>query len=141
MLFWKGGRSKSRKTGSLQTWPISAIRMKILNLVLKKRWDLLKIFFIENWYCLILWLSIATQLSTNSPFAWNPFSFLDEQKNRCIFCYKLMKWVKSRYIDKWNNCVIDFYQLINRYQFLLIYQLMNGFTNFYRLTTPGSSLM
>ena len=29
----------------------------------------------------------------------------------------------------------------NRYQFLLIYQLRNGFTNFYRLTTPGSSLM
>ena len=35
--------------------------------------------------CLILWRSIATQLSTNSLFAWNQFSFLDEQKNGCIF--------------------------------------------------------
>ena len=35
--------------------------------------------------CLILEFSIATQLSTNSLFARNQFSFLDEQKNRCIF--------------------------------------------------------
>ena len=34
--------------------------------------------------CLILRLSFATQLSTNSLFAGNQFSFLNEQKNRCI---------------------------------------------------------
>ena len=61
MLFWKGGRSKSRKTGSLQTWPISAIRMKILNLVLKKRWDLLKIFLLKTD---IVW-SFDSQLQLN----------------------------------------------------------------------------
>ena len=36
-------------------------------------------------------------LSTNSLFVWNQFSFLDEQKNRCIFRYNSMKSVKPPY--------------------------------------------
>ena len=48
--------------------------------------------------CLILRLSIATQLPTNSllMFASNQFSFLNEQKNSFIFQYNLMESVKSR---------------------------------------------
>ena len=61
---------------------------KTLKQVLKKRYVLLKLFFkrlvILN--CLILRLSIfATQLSTNSQFVWNQFSFSDEKENKCIF--------------------------------------------------------
>ena len=52
---------------------------KILNMVLKKREDFLKIFFSDN--CLILQLSIATQLSINLLFASIQFSFFDEQVN------------------------------------------------------------
>ena len=52
---------------------------KILNMVLKKRQDFLKIFFSDN--CLILQLSIATQLSINLLFASIQFSFFDEQVN------------------------------------------------------------
>ena len=50
----------------------------------KEKIRFFKLFFkkviINN--CLILEFSIATQLSTNSLFARNQFSFLDEQKNR-----------------------------------------------------------
>ena len=42
-----------------------------------------KIFFTSD-NCLILWLSIATQLSTNLLLAWNQFLFLDEQMIRYI---------------------------------------------------------
>ena len=68
---------------------------KTLKWVLKEK----KIYFckvIIN--CLILRLSIATQLPTNSllMFASNQFSFLNEQKNSCICQYNLMESVKSR---------------------------------------------
>ena len=52
---------------------------KILNMVLKKREDFLKIFFSDN--CLILQLSIATLLSINLLFTSIQFSFFDEQVN------------------------------------------------------------
>ena len=83
-------------------------RKKILNLVFKKRPDFVlkkKVRVI-----LIIRLSIATQLSTNLLFAWIQFSFFDEQINSCIFRYKSMKSVK---IDERNECVIDFYRLID----------------------------
>ena len=75
------------------------INQKILNLVLKRRQDFsdfLKRFFLKSDNCLILRLSIATQLSTNLLFAWNQFSFLNEQMNRYIFQYKSMKSVKIK---------------------------------------------
>ena len=57
-----------------------------------------KIFCKVIMNCLILRLSIATQLPTNSllMFASNQFSFLNEQKNSFIFQYNLMESVKSR---------------------------------------------
>ena len=83
-----------------------------------------KKIFLKLDNCLILRLSIATQLSTNLLFAWNQFSFLDEQRNR----YKSMESVKTRKIDKQNECVIDIYQLINTTDIDQI-----RFTDFYRL--------
>ena len=70
----------------MKNW--APIGQKILNLVLKKRSHFqifLKDFF-ESDNCLILRLLIiiATQLSTKLLFAWNEFSFLDEQMNRYI---------------------------------------------------------
>ena len=69
-------------------------------------------------------------------FAWNQFSFLDVQKNRCIFRYKSMESVKSREIDKRNEFVIDFYRLIdtidiNQITFTDFY-LFNRLINRYR---------
>ena len=52
--------------------------------------------------CLIVQLSIATHLSTNSLFVWNQFSFLDEQMNRCVFRYKSMDETGKNQ-DKWVN--------------------------------------
>jgi len=49
--------------------------------------------------------------------------------NRCIFRYKLMKSVKIKKIDKRNECVIDFYKLIDTIDINQI-----RFTDFYRLT-------
>ena len=48
--------------------------------------------------CSILQQSITTQLSTNLLFAWihDQFSFFDEQMNRCIFWYKLVKSAKIK---------------------------------------------
>ena len=48
--------------------------------------------------CSILQQSITTQLSTNWLFAWihAQFSFFDEQMNRCIFLYKLVKSAKIK---------------------------------------------
>ena len=48
--------------------------------------------------CSILQQSITTQLSTNLLFAWihDQFSFFDEQMNRCIFRYKLVKSAKIK---------------------------------------------
>ena len=48
--------------------------------------------------CSILQQSITTQLSTNLLFVWihDQFSFFDEQMNRCIFRYKLVKSAKIK---------------------------------------------
>ena len=70
---------------------------KILNLVFVGKTRFFRIFkkiFLKSDNCLILPLSIATQLSTNLLLAWNQFSFLDEQMNRYIFRCKSMKSVK-----------------------------------------------
>ena len=55
----------------------------------KEKIRFFKLFWKVIINCLILRISLATQLSTNSLFAWNQFSFLDEQKNRCRFPIKI----------------------------------------------------
>ena len=52
--------------------------------------------------------------------------------NRYIFRYKSMKSGKTSKIDKWNECVVDFYRLIDTIDFNQI-----RFTDFYPFTTPG----
>ena len=108
---------------------------KILNLVLMKSKTFLKILFKSD-NCLILRLSTATQLTTNSLLAWNQFSFLDEQK-RFILLQKLRKSVKIKYLDKQNEHAIDFYWLIDQIYWLFFINKQFIDTDFYWLTTPG----
>ena len=87
--------------------------------------------------CLIVQLSIATHLSTNSLLACNQFSFLDEQMNRCVFRYKSMDETGKK---RWNGWTIkrachrflpidrcNRYQSNQIYRFLLTYRLINGY--------------
>ena len=132
------------------------INQKILNLVLKRRQDFsdfLKRFFLKSDNCLILRLSIATQLSTNLLFPWNQFSFLDEEMNRYIFRYKSMKSEKknkqnrltkrmchrSLPIDRYNQ-----YQSNQIYRFLSIdyfgYTTMCCTQTYNHFTTTTSSV-
>ena len=79
---------------------------------------------------MILRLSIATQLSTNLPFAWIQFSFFfDEQMNWFIFRYKSIKSVKIK-INRWTKRVCHRFLPIERrnwYQLNQIYRLTNRY--------------
>ena len=113
-IIWKGGRSKSWKTiGAYKPCQYVSYQKNILNLVLKKRLDFCK-DFLKSDNCLMLWISIVTQLSANLLFAWIQFSFYNEQMNRCVFRYKSMKSVKIK-TTRWMKWAFHWFLLIDQY--------------------------
>ena len=118
----------------MKTW-IPNNQKKILNLVLKKRKDFFWLFskyFFEN--LIIVWsFDSQLQLSCQQIYCLHEISF-HFWINRYIFRYKSMKSGKTSKIVKRNECVIDFYRLINTIDINQI-----RFTDFYRLTTPGDT--
>ena len=95
-----------------------------------------KKIFLKLDNCLILRLSIATQLSTNLLFAWNQFSFLDEQMNRYIFRYKSMKSEKKNKQNRLRKRMCDRSLPIdryNQYQSNQIYRFLSF--DYFRYTT------
>ena len=118
----------------MKTW-IPNNQKKILNLVLKKRKDFFWLFskyFIEN--LIIVWsFDSQLQLSCQQIYCLHEISF-HFWINRYIFRYKSKKSEVTSKIDKRNECVIDFYRLIDTIDISQI-----RFTDFYRLTTPGDT--
>ena len=91
-LFWKGGRFLNRE--KLDTYKPEDFKPGFEEKI--RFFRFFKKIFLKSDNCLILRLSIATQLSTDLLFPWNQFSFLDEQMNRYIFRYKSMKSEKIK---------------------------------------------
>ena len=110
-LFERVADLNREKLGAYKPGQYVSYQKNILNLVLKKRFfkD-----FLKSDNCLMLWISIVTQLSANWLFARIQFSFYNEQMNRCVFRYKSMKSVKIK-TTRWMKWAFHWFLLIDQY--------------------------